>query len=128
LLSESVRGLMEKLKALKRELEQLEGRLECSEIQEFTLQESLRRERERAESEKERAERESERADALRAELDAQRRDQSGGEQRSPWRKLFGKLTSGGDACRANAGSGERWNTRGGRSGGPLLPKATPRP
>ena len=83
LLSESVRGLMEKLEALRRELEQLEGRLEFSEIQEFALQESLRRERERAEREKERA-------DALRAELDAQRRDQSGGEQRSPWRRLFG--------------------------------------
>ena len=67
LLSESVRGLMEKLEALKRELEQLEGRLEFSEIQEFALQESLRRERERAE-------RESERADALQAELAAQLR------------------------------------------------------
>ena len=83
LLSESVRGLMEKLEALRRELEQLEGRLEFSEIQEFALQESLSRERERAEREKERA-------DGLRAELDAQRRDQSGGQQRSPWRRLFG--------------------------------------
>ena len=90
LLSESVRGLMEKLEALKRELEQLEGRLEFSEIQEFALQESLRRERERAASEKERAERESERADTLQAELDARRRDQRGGEQRSPWQRLFG--------------------------------------
>jgi hypothetical protein len=90
LLSESVRGLMEKLEALKRELEQLEGRLEFSEIQEFALQESLRRERERAASEKERAERESERADTLQAKLDAWRRDQRGGEQRSPWQRLFG--------------------------------------
>ncbi len=83
LLSESVRGLMEKLEALRSELGQLEGRLEFSEIQEFALQESLRRERERAE-------RERERADALQAELDAQRRDQRGGEQRSPWQRLFG--------------------------------------
>ncbi len=72
LLSESVRGLMEKLEALKGELEQLEGRLEFSEIQEFALQESLRRERERAE-------RERERADALQAELDARRRARRGG-------------------------------------------------
>ncbi len=90
LLSESVRGLMEKLEALRRELEQLEGRLEFSEIQEFALQESLRRERERAESESEKAEREKERADALQAELDRQPRDQRDGEQRSPWRRLFG--------------------------------------
>ena len=83
LLSESVRRLMEKLEALKGELEQLEGRLEFSEIQEFALQESLRRE-------KERAERERERADALQTELDAQRRGQGGGEQRSPWQRLFG--------------------------------------
>lgn len=60
LLSESVRGLMEKVEALKRELEQLEGRLEFSEIQEFAVQASLRRERERA--------------DALQAELEAERR------------------------------------------------------
>lgn len=83
LLSESVRRLMEKLEALRGELEQLEGRLEFSEIQEFALQESLRRE-------KERAERERERADALQTELDAQRRGQRGGEQRSPWQRLFG--------------------------------------
>jgi len=83
LLSESVRGLMEKLEALRRELEQLEGRLEFSEIQEFALQESLRRERERAQRERERAE-------ALQAELDAQRGDRRGAEQRSPWQRLFG--------------------------------------
>ena len=82
LLSESVRRLMEKLEALRKELEQLEGRLEFSEIQEFALQESLRRERERAQ-------RESERADALQAELDAQRSDRRGVEQRSPWQRLF---------------------------------------
>ncbi len=83
LLSESVRRLMEKLEALGKELEQLEGRLEFSEIQEFALQESLRRERERAQ-------REGERADALQAELDAQRSDRRGAEQRSPWQRLFG--------------------------------------
>ncbi len=71
LLSESVRGLMEKLEALRRELEQLEGRLEFSEIQEFAVQASLRRERERAD-------RERERADALQAELEAERRGRRG--------------------------------------------------
>ncbi len=83
LLSESVRGLMEKLGALRRELEQLEGRLEFSEIQEFALQESLRRERERAE-------RERERADRLQAELEAERRNPRGKQPRSPWQRLFG--------------------------------------
>ena len=83
LLSESVRGLMEKLEALRRELEQLEGRLEFSEIQEFALQESLRRERERAE-------RERARADGLQAELEAERRERRGGQPRSPWQRLFG--------------------------------------
>ena len=76
LLSESVRGLMEKLEALRRELEKLEGRLEFSEIQEFALQESLRRERERA--------------DGLQAELEAERRERRGGQPRSPWQRLFG--------------------------------------
>ena len=83
LLSESVRGLVERVEALRRELEQLEGRLEFSEIQEFTLQESLKKERERAE-------RERERADGLQAELDAERRDRRGGDQPGPWRRLFG--------------------------------------
>jgi predicted nucleic acid-binding Zn-ribbon protein len=39
---------MEKPERLNRELEQLEGRLEFSKIQEFALQESLRSEKERA--------------------------------------------------------------------------------
>ncbi len=77
LLSESVRGLMEKVEALKWELQQLEGRLEFSEIQEFAVQASLRRERERAE-------RERERADALQAELEAERRGRRGGGRRGP--------------------------------------------
>ena len=83
LLSESVRGLVERVDALRRELEQLEGRLEFSEIQEFALQESLKKERERAE-------RERERADALQARLDAERRERTGGEQLGTWRRLFG--------------------------------------
>ena len=83
LLSESVRGLVERVDALRRELEQLEGRLEFSEIQEFALQESPKKERERAE-------RERERADALQARLDAERRERTGGEQLGTWRRLFG--------------------------------------
>lgn len=84
MLSESVRGLVEKLGALRGELEQLEGRLEFSEIQEFSLKESLARAREDAE-------RERERADGLQAKLDAERRERSGGERRSSWRSLFGR-------------------------------------
>ena len=83
LLSESVRGLVERVEALRRELEQLEGRLEFSEIQEFALQESLKKERERAE-------RERERADRLKARLEAERRERTGGEQLGTWRRLFG--------------------------------------
>ena len=83
LLSESVRGLVERVEALRRELEQLEGRLEFSEIQEFALQEGLKKERERAE-------RERERADALQAKLDAARRDRMDEEQPGTWRRLFG--------------------------------------
>jgi hypothetical protein len=82
LLSESVRGLVEKVEALRRELEQLEGRLEFSEIQEFSLKESLERAREQLD-------RERERADRLQTELEAERRGR-GGERRSSWRSLFG--------------------------------------
>ena len=68
-------------------MEQLKGRLEFSETQEFALQESLS-------SEKERPARARGGADALQAELDAQRRERRG-EQRSPSQRLFGGLPPG---------------------------------
>ena len=48
-LSEDVRDLREKVEGLLEKLQRLEGRLEAAEIQELTLREELRREKERSE-------------------------------------------------------------------------------
>jgi TolA-binding protein len=74
-LSEGVGEIREKAEELLRQIERLEGRLETAEMQEITLRESLRREKEHSE--------------ALRAELEAER-SRRGEEGRGGWRRLFG--------------------------------------
>lgn len=83
LLSESVREVRERAEQLREGLGRLEGHLEAMEIAEFTLRESLEREKERAELERERA-------DRLRAELEADRAGRRG-EPREFWRRLLGR-------------------------------------
>ena len=58
-LSEEVQELREMARALLAEIDRVEGRLEATEVEQFTLREALRRERERFEQ--------------LRAELEAER-------------------------------------------------------
>ena len=82
LLSESVRQVREKAEELQEELGRLEGRLEAMEMAEFTLRESLQREKKRAELEREKV-------DRLRAELVVEREGRRG-EPRELWRRLFG--------------------------------------
>ena len=75
-LSEDVRDLREKVEGLLEKLQRLEGRLEAAEIQELTLREELRREKERSEG--------------LATELEGERRAREREEPRGLGRSLFG--------------------------------------
>lgn len=75
-LSEGVEALRDKAEEILEELDLLEGRLEAAEVEQLALRETATREKERAER--------------LQAELDAARSGGQG-EQRGPWRRLFGR-------------------------------------
>jgi Helix-turn-helix domain len=74
-LSEEVRELREMAKALLGEIDRIEGRLEATEVEQFTLREALRREKGQSEQ--------------LRAELEAERAGRRG-EWRRTSRRPFG--------------------------------------
>jgi len=75
-LSEDVRDLREKVEGLLEKLQRLEGRLEAAELQELTLREELRREKERSEG--------------LATVLEGERRAREREEPRGLGRRLFG--------------------------------------
>jgi predicted nucleic acid-binding Zn-ribbon protein len=75
-LSEDVQDLREKVEGLLEKLQRLEGRLEAAELQELTLREELRREKERSEG--------------LATELEGERRAREREEPRGLGLRLFG--------------------------------------
>jgi septal ring factor EnvC (AmiA/AmiB activator) len=79
--SPEVREVLDKLESLQRELSHTEGRLELEEVARSTLEESLKREKERADAERQERIEAQKKIDGLRNELEEV--------QISWWKKLF---------------------------------------